>query len=171
MENIIVVKRDMDLIIAMFPRVIKKDKQMLLKRLNGRKFDLKSVDSFNKSLALPEHEHYFVSGEFINYRYETHVKYKIRANSTFQLLAFVVPLMALPALIFVNTGDKLQQILDPNYPTKALLSIVLYLVLVGISTFVYFSQNKKLKAKGALQFEELISRLEKSPPLSITDIF
>ena len=98
MENIIVVKRDMDLIIAMFPRIINKDKQMQIKRLEGRKFHLKSTDSFNKSLSLPEHEHYFVSGEFINYRYETHVKYKIRANSTFQLLAFVVPLMALVRL-------------------------------------------------------------------------
>jgi hypothetical protein len=160
MENIIVIKRDMDLIIAMFPKIIKKDKQMLLKRLDGRKFHLKSIDSFNKSLALPEHEHYFVSGEFINYRYETHVKYKIRANSTFQLLAFVVPLMALPTLVFGLMGDKSL----PIYATKALLSTVLYLILVGISTFVYFSQNKKLKAKGVLQFEELISNLEKSPP-------
>jgi hypothetical protein len=160
MEKIIVVKRDMDLIIAMFPRIIKKDNQMQIKRLDGRKFVLKSIDSFNKNLTLPEHEHYFVSGEFINYRYETHVKYKIRANSTFQLLAFVIPLMALPTLVLGVMGDRLQ----PIYATKALVSIVVYLVLVGISTFVYFSQNKKLKVKGVLQFEELISKLEKSPP-------
>jgi hypothetical protein len=156
MEKIIVVKRDMDLIIAMFPRIIKKDNQMQIKRLDGRKFVLKSIDSFNKNLTLPEHEHYFVSGEFINYRYETHVKYKIRANSTFQLLAFVIPLMALPTLVLGVMGDRLQ----PIFATKALVSIVVYLVLVGISTFVYFSQNKKLKAKGVLQFEELISKLE-----------
>ena len=142
-------------ILAIFPDVIDGDKRMQLKRLDGRKFDLKSTDSFNKSLSMPEHEHYFVSGEFIRYRYETHVKYKIRANSSFQLLAFVVPLMALPTLVFGIMGDKLH----PNYASKSLLSIAIYLLIVGISTFIYFSQNKKFKMKGDVQFKELIKKL------------
>jgi hypothetical protein len=154
MENIIVLKKSMADVINDFPQLIEKDKQMIIKRLNGRKFHLASADAYSKNLSMPEHPHYFVSGEFIDYRYETHVKYNIRANATLQILAIVVPLMALPTLFFglpaFKSGDYLPLILNS----------VIYLILVGLSIYLYLSQRKKMQTKGDKQFREMFEKLE-----------
>jgi hypothetical protein len=158
MEKIIIIKQSMDELLALFPKVVEEDKQMELKRLNGWKFDLKSTDAFSKNLQMPEHQHYFVSGEFIRYRYETHIRYTVRANSLFQLLAWVVPLFALPTLLIGLMAFKSNPGKNLNI---LLLNCAIYAALVGVSTFVYFSQNKKLIAKGEQKFKKLMKQLEK----------
>jgi hypothetical protein len=157
-EKTIIIKQSMDELLALFPQVIEEDKQMALKRLNGWKFDLKSTDAFSKNLQMPEHQHYTVSGEFIRYRYETHIRYTVKANSLFQLFAWIVPLFALPTLLIGLMAFKTNPEKNLNV---LLLNCAIYAALVGVSTFVYFSQNKKLVAKGEQQFKRLMKRLEK----------
>jgi hypothetical protein len=156
MENIAVIKKQMTDLLNDFPAAIEHDKQMIIKRLDGRKFQLASVDAYSKSINMPEKEHYFVTGEFIKYRYETHIKYTVRANATFKILAIIVPLMALPTLGFgLMSLKKMPQ----NY-TPLLINVAIYLTLVGISTWLYLSQKKKFEAKGEQQFKQLLKRME-----------
>jgi hypothetical protein len=153
MENIIVLKKSMVDVINDFPQLIERDKQMIVKRLDGRKFHLVSSDAYNKNLSLPEYPHYFVLGEFIDYRYETHVKYGVRANATFQILAIVVPLMALPTLFFGLPAFK------SGHYLPLILNCIIYLILVGLSTYFYLSQRKKMQTKGDKQFREMFEKL------------
>jgi hypothetical protein len=141
-------------VINRFPNLIQRDKQMIIKLLDGRKFLLESNDAFSKNWAMLEYPHYFVLGEFIDYRYETHVKYRVRANSTLKTLATVVPLMALPTLFFGLSAFK------SGHYFPLILNCIIYLILVALSSYFYLSQRKKMMAKGDKQFREMFEKLD-----------
>ena len=151
MKNTIIIAKEIGIVFSHFSKSILEDKQLILKRLNDYKFELKSVENLS-NLNTIEKESYFIMGQFMDKGGQTEINYTVRANQTFRIVSFlIIPLMALPTLAPTLSAKT-------NVEAKW-TSIVVYFGLIILSNVITFNQEKKLKLKGEKQFQSFIKKL------------
>jgi chromosomal replication initiation ATPase DnaA len=154
MRNTIILDRKIENILPTFPKVIANEKWMKMKKMKGDKFELISTDKFEVNMI--EKEHYHVLGQLISSNNQTQINYKVRANDTFKILSFVIPLMAFPTLLIGMMSAKS----NTHDNSQFLPNIFIYLLIVFLSTSIFFYQDRKLRLKGDKHFRNLIKNLE-----------
>jgi hypothetical protein len=152
MENTIIIAKEIGVAFSDFSKNILEDKYLILKRLSGNKFELKSVDNYG-NFNMIEKEDYYISGQLVDKGSQTAIKYTLRANVTFRILSFlIIPLMGLPTLA-LSLSNKI------NTESKS-TGLVVYFGLIILSNLITFVQEKKLKLKGEKEFQHFIKTLK-----------
>jgi hypothetical protein len=152
MKNTLILEKKLIDALDIFSKIMLEEKQMHLKKMQINRFELISEENFGNFNML-EKEDYFVSGQFVGWdKTKTCVQYKVRANSTFKVLSWLCPFMALPTILVGLVGDK------PTLWTNVLL----YFGIVAISTSIFLYWDRQLRLKGEKQFKNLMQRLDSS---------
>ena len=138
-----------------FLREISKDKHLLLKKIDGTKFEVVSKNNFG-NFNMIEKEFFFIKGEFMDINNQKLIYFKIRGNSTFRTLAVVIPLFTSPLLIFS---------FEKNFKQENSL-IMIYLIISGLSVSILLYQEYRMKKQGERYFLKLIEKIK--TPQSIT---
>ena len=130
MQDILILERKIENLLTAFPTVIAEERWLKMKKLKGFKFELVSMEKFEGNMI--EKEHYFISGQFIESNNHTQIKYKIRANATFKVASFIIPLMAFPTLLMGMMGLKSGE----QGNAKLLPNLYVFIALVFLSTSI-----------------------------------
>lgn len=134
-----------------FLREISKDKYLLLKKIDGTKFEVVSKNNFG-NFNMIEKEFFFIKGEFMDINNQKLIYFKIRGNSTFRTLAVVIPLFTSPLLIFSFEKNFKQE--------NSLIMIMIYLIISGLSVSILLYQEYRMKKQGERYFLKLIEKIK-----------
>lgn len=134
-----------------FLREISKDKHLLLKKIDGTKFEVVSKNNFG-NFNMIEKEFFFIKGEFMDINNQKLIYFKIRGNSTFRTLAVVIPLFTSPLLIFSFEKNFKQE--------NSLIMIMIYLIISGLSVSILLYQEYRMKKQGERYFLKLIEKIK-----------
>ncbi len=157
MEGTIILENFDGDLISSFQEALKADKHILLKRLNGSKFEVFSKENFG-NLSMIEKELFFIKGEIFQAENQSFIRYTVRANATFKTLCIILPLFTSELLIFS---------LDKNLKHDlGLIGVFIYLIINGVSLPILLYQDYKLKQKGKFYFMKLVERIKTSKGLT-----
>lgn len=134
-----------------FLREISKDKHLLLKKIDGTKFEVVSKNNFG-NFNMIEKEFFFIKGEFMDINNQKLICFKIRGNSTFRTLAVVIPLFTSPLLIFSFEKNFKQE--------NSLIMLMIYLIISGLSVSILLYQEYRMKKQGERYFLKLIEKIK-----------
>ncbi len=156
MKNTIVIEKNRNEVLALFPKAIAENKQLLLKKLDTEKFTLVSKEKYEK-VNMVEKEHFFVSGRLMEDKGQTCIEYQIRANATFRVIFFmVIPLMVSPTLALGLFSKA-----NTEGVAKGFVNVGIYCAIVVLSVCIGLFYDKNLRLKGDLQFRNFIEMLKK----------
>jgi hypothetical protein len=156
MQNSVFLEKNITEVLAIFSKVVGKDKQLILKKLNGQKFELTSAAKYEK-VNMMEKERYFISGQFVESDGKTHLNYTIRANATYRIIGFLIlPLMSLPTLVLGLARTKAIN----EGASNGWLNVLIYSVIVILGGGICLFQDRKLRVEGERAFGNLIEKMD-----------
>ena len=103
-----------------------------------------------------EKAHFTLIGRVEEREGATHVKYKVRGNNTFSILAVIIPLMSFPTFLFSFIGPEMENI----EKAQTLPSLMIFTFVIAVITLLFLWKEKSLKRKGEKAFQQILDSIQ-----------
>ena len=108
------------------------------------------------AFSMIEKAHFTLTGRIEEKEGATQVKYKVRGNNTFSILAVVIPLMSFPTFLFSFIGPEMENI----EKAQTLPALMVFTFVITIVTLLFLWKEKSLKKKGEKAFEQVLDSIQ-----------
>lgn len=108
------------------------------------------------AFSMIEKAHFTLTGRIEEKEGATHVKYKVRGNNTFSILAVIIPIMSFPTFLFSFIGPEMESIKK----AQTLPALMVFTLIIAIVTLLFLWKEKSLKKKGEKAFEQILDSIQ-----------